>query len=121
MKFYIAKPIFHVHKAYGWLSSEYYKLCTNSKRYYPIFFFFYLFIFFSQQCPPCRSFTPKLVEFYEKLKGKLEIIFISSDKDESQFKEYLDKMPWVAVPYSSGNDMRGKLNELYEVEGSVIC
>ena len=71
-----------------------------------------------QQCPPCRGFTPKLAEFYEKMKGNFEIIFVSGDSSESQFEEYLGEMPWVAVPYNE-EDTRDKLNEIFEVQGKL--
>merc|ERR1711924_115969 len=53
-------------------------------------------------CPPCKGFTPKLAEWYESnLKAKgLEVVFVSSDRDESSFKEYFGEMPWLALPYS---------------------
>merc|ERR1711972_42008 len=51
-------------------------------------------------CPPCRGFTPKLAEYYkEGLKDKMEIIFVSSDRDEKSFKDYHNEMPWPALPY----------------------
>lgn len=57
--------------------------------------------FSAHWCPPCRGFTPKLAEFYKKYhKDKnFEIVFVSSDKDENQFKGYYDEMPWLALPY----------------------
>lgn len=44
------------------------------------------------RCPPCRAFTPRLVQTYKELKKRaggndLEFIFVSSDKDQSQFDE----------------------------------
>lgn len=61
--------------------------------------------FSAHWCPPCIGFTPKLVEFYHRFKdsdkaGRLEIVYVSSDKDEEQYKEYFNEMPWLAVPYS---------------------
>jgi len=77
-------------------------------------------IYFSAHwCPPCRRFTPELVSTYEKLKagGKaLEVVFVSGDREEAGFKEYLDSMPWLAIPYAD-EDRRSKLNEFFEVEG----
>ena len=29
-----------------------------------------------------------------------EVVFVSSDNDESSFDEYYAEMPWLAVPYS---------------------
>ena len=61
-------------------------------------------IYFSAEwCPPCKSFTPLLTDFYKKIKEsdlKLEIVFVSWDKDVNAFKEYFSHMPWLAMPYS---------------------
>ena len=61
--------------------------------------------FSAHWCPPCRGFTPKLAEFYKKFiksdkGGLLEIVFISSDRDEKSFTEYYNEMPWLALPFS---------------------
>ena len=62
-------------------------------------------IYFSAHwCPPCRQFTPKLAEFYNKINSngkKLEIIFCSSDNDEKSFNEYYNLMPWISIPFNS--------------------
>lgn len=56
--------------------------------------------FSAHWCPPCRGFTPKLAEYYKNgLKEKMEIIFVSSDRDEASFKEYHGEMPWPALPF----------------------
>ena len=60
--------------------------------------------FSAHWCPPCRGFTPKLTEWYTKLttgalKDKLEIVFVSSDRDEESFDKYFAEMPWLALPY----------------------
>ena len=61
-----------------------------------------LMIYFSASwCPPCRGFTPQLVEYYSHLsKDKAEILFVSMDKDEAAFQAYFHKMPWLALPFS---------------------
>merc|ERR1712056_129790 len=57
--------------------------------------------FSAHWCPPCRGFTPKLAEIYKNgLKDKMEIIFVSSDRDEKSFNEYYKEMPWLALPYA---------------------
>ena len=58
-------------------------------------------IYFSAHwCPPCRGFTPKLVEWYnEQASDKLEIVFVSSDRDQSSFDGYYGEMPWACVPF----------------------
>ena len=59
-------------------------------------------VYFSASwCPPCRKFTPELVKFYKKVakKSNLEIVFVSSDRDEKSMNAYLKKMPWYAIPF----------------------
>jgi len=46
----------------------------------------------------------------------MEIVFVSSDKGESEFKEYLGEMPWIALPYAN-RAAKEKLSELFEVQG----
>jgi len=62
-----------------------------------------LALYFSAHwCPPCRGFTPKFAEWYTKdLQAKgLEVVFVSSDRDEASFKEYFAEQPWLALDYS---------------------
>jgi len=75
--------------------------------------------FSAHWCPPCRGFTPKLVENYNKLKeaGKdFEIIFVSSDRDENAFNEYFGEMPWLALPFSKRKE-KSELSEMFGVQG----
>ncbi|MDB6132943.1 MAG: Thioredoxin [Verrucomicrobiales bacterium] len=65
---------------------------------------YYAFYFSAHWCPPCRAFTPKLVEFYNAQEGKkkdFEIIFVSSDHSEEEMEEYMkvDSMPWPVISY----------------------
>merc|ERR1712217_163727 len=56
--------------------------------------------FSAHWCPPCRGFTPKLAEFYKDgLKDKMEIVFVSSDRDQASFNKYFNEMPWLAMPF----------------------
>lgn len=78
----------------------------------------YIGLYFSAHwCPPCRSFTPSLVEAYKKhLKAKgLEIIFVSSDRDQASFAEYYGTMPWLAIP--NGDARKNKLSKAFGVSG----
>lgn len=54
-------------------------------------------------CTPCRRFTPLLRDFYnlwqEETKENIEVIFVSSDRDQNQFDEYSATMPWQALPF----------------------
>lgn len=67
-----------------------------------------LLYFSAHWCPPCRRFTPILTEFYtlandpEKV---LEIVFISSDRSEQEYKQYFEFMPWLSVPYNGTAQM----------------
>jgi len=77
-----------------------------------------LVYFSAHWCPPCRGFTPKLVEFHTKhaaAKG-FETVFVSSDKDQSAFDEYYGEMPWLALPFSN-RDAKGALSKRYKVKG----
>lgn len=60
-------------------------------------------VYFSAHwCPPCRAFTPHLAKKYETWKKAghpFEIIFVSSDRDQSSFDDYYKEMPWLTVPY----------------------
>uniref|UniRef100_A0A0E0GNZ2 protein-disulfide reductase n=1 Tax=Oryza nivara TaxID=4536 RepID=A0A0E0GNZ2_ORYNI len=75
--------------------------------------------FSASWCPPCRRFTPKLIEAYNELvsQGKsFEVVFVSGDSDQDAFNAYFAKMPWLAVPFSDSEAL-AKLNERYKVMG----
>jgi nucleoredoxin len=73
--------------------------------------------FSAHWCPPCRGFTPKLAEYYENgLKDKMEIIFVSSDRDSSQFDEYFAEMPWLALPFEKRQEKKA-LSDAFGVQG----
>merc|ERR1712178_148239 len=63
----------------------------------------YVLLYFSAHwCPPCRGFTPVLVEWYKEAKAAghdVEVIFVSSDQNEDQWKNYWNSMPWLSVKY----------------------
>uniref|UniRef100_A0A3Q3INA4 Thioredoxin-like fold domain-containing protein n=1 Tax=Monopterus albus TaxID=43700 RepID=A0A3Q3INA4_MONAL len=54
---------------------------------------------------PCKQFTGSLCEFYSRFKktsehkDKLEIVFISSDQDQKHWQDFLQEMPWPALPF----------------------
>ncbi len=76
-------------------------------------------IYFSAHwCPPCRAFTPKLVEFRDACaKDNFEIVFVSCDKDQKAMEGYMKetKMKWLAVPFDS--PLRDKLLDDFGVRG----
>ena len=58
------------------------------------------FYFSASWSASCKKFTPLLAETYHiwKKKGKsIEIVFVSSDKTDSDFSEYYNIMPWLAL------------------------
>jgi len=77
-------------------------------------------VYFSAHwCPPCRGFTPVLGKKYKALKEagkKVEIVFVSSDRDEAAFKEYYGEMPWLALPFSL-RDKKNALSSKFGVRG----
>lgn len=78
-------------------------------------------VYFSAHwCPPCRQFTPRLVEAYNAVKedgGGMEIVFVSSDRNEGAMFDYMDEvsMPWLALPFESRN--KDNLAKKYQVRG----
>ena len=65
----------------------------------------YFAVYYSASwCGPCKAFTPKLVEFYNRIKPanpNFELIFVSSDNSEPEMEAYMrtDKMPWPALNF----------------------
>jgi len=62
----------------------------------------YLALYFSAHwCPPCQRFTPELAKFYEANAKNLnlEIVFVSRDKNNAEFKKYFEHMPWLAISF----------------------
>jgi len=80
----------------------------SSKDYYAIYYS-------AHWCPPCRRFTPKLVEFYNEAIGhhdNIEVIFVSSDRSEKKMQEYMVEsgMRWLALDFDKkGNKSSEKL------------
>ena len=70
-------------------------------------------IYFSAHwCPPCRAFTPKLVDFRDKNAAEFEVVFVSFDKSQEEKDKYMAeaKMQWPTVPFKSesGNALAKK-------------
>ncbi|KAK3416833.1 hypothetical protein EUGRSUZ_H02588 [Eucalyptus grandis] len=77
-----------------------------------------LLYFSAHWCPPCRAFLPVLIESYEKIKAKdnaFEVIFLSSDKDQTAFDNYFAEMPWLALPF--GDERKKSLSRKFKVRG----
>lgn len=55
-------------------------------------------------CGSYRNVTRKLIDIYKEdqseLTDKFDVVFVSWDEDQESFDEYLQDMPWKALPYS---------------------
>lgn len=74
--------------------------------------------FSASWCLPCRKFTPILSTFYEDMieyYDDIEIIYISSDKNNNEFNEYWEEMTFSALPYID-RKKKEELTKLYEVK-----
>jgi nucleoredoxin len=62
-----------------------------------------LIYFSAHWCPPCRTFTPRLVDYYNKNRKpwNFALIFVSSDRSEAEMYDYMREtgMPWAAAKY----------------------
>eukprot|EP00048_Salpingoeca_helianthica_P023358 m.23852 g.23852 ORF g.23852 m.23852 type:complete len:4219 (+) comp8583_c1_seq1:2019-14675(+) len=76
--------------------------------------------FSAHWCPPCRAFTPRLIECYNALKARgltgFEVVFVSGDKSEAEFDEYYGLMPWLALPFAD-QAVRAGLSNMFQVKG----
>lgn len=74
--------------------------------------------FSASWCPPCKTFTPILVDFYNMNKDELEVVYISSDHDENSFNAYFGKMPWLAmVPVFEKSQTQKRLMNMFKIQG----
>ncbi len=64
-----------------------------------------LVYFSANWCPPCRAFTPRLVEYYRTHHGgtAFQLLFVSADESPGAMRGYMrgDAMPWWGVRYGS--------------------
>lgn len=69
---------------------------------------------------PCKQFNGSLCEFYSRFKktsehkDKLEIVFISSDQDQKHWQDFLQEMPWPALPFK---DRHKKVSRVVVIDG----
>jgi nucleoredoxin len=81
---------------------------------------YFAFYHSASWCPPCRVFTPKLVDFYKSFKPThpdFQLIFVNHDNSAEDMLNYMkaDAMPWPAVRYDAIDDSH--LNDLDPNEG----
>lgn len=80
------------------LLTSYYDEELNRKKIYGLYFS-------AHWCPPCRKFTPQLVDYYKRIEREhpeFEIVFISADKTADAMAGYMRDagMPWPAIEYA---------------------
>lgn len=66
-------------------------------------------------CPPCRKFTPLLANWYRTNGDRVEVVFLSCDRDALGFEGYFATHPWMAVGFGDGG--RERLIEAIRVSG----
>jgi thiol-disulfide isomerase/thioredoxin len=66
---------------------------------------YYAIYYSAKWCPPCHTFTPRLVKWYNKFKPShpsFELVFVSEDRSEAAMLAYMKEMsmPWPALRFS---------------------
>ena len=60
------------------------------------------------------------MDFYKTNKDDIEVIFVSSDRDEKSFSDYYQKMPWLALPpafmSNENRDRQAKLADMFKIQ-----
>ncbi|XP_011867069.1 PREDICTED: nucleoredoxin-like [Vollenhovia emeryi] len=76
-------------------------------------------VYFSAHwCPPCKAFTPQLVDTYQRIRERghdFEVIFVSSDRSEESYNAYTETMPWLRIPFNQ-EERRRKLAKAFDVQ-----
>lgn len=75
--------------------------------------------FSAHWCPPCRAFTPTLVDFRNKHADEdFEIVFVSFDNSEKERRNYIrsTKMKWLSVSGARSKDAQA-LASKFSVRG----
>lgn len=79
----------------------------------------YIGLYFSAGwCPPCRAFTPSLVEFRNRhAEEGFEIVFVSFDRSNADKQKYVRKaeMPWPSIIGAKRRDAQ-QLAEQFSVD-----
>jgi nucleoredoxin len=69
------------------------------------------YYFSAHWCPPCRKFTPQLVQYYNRVAAEhpeFEVVFYSFDKSAAEMEQYMreSNMPWPAIDYDKRNEKK---------------
>ena len=85
----------------------------------------YVGLFFSAEwCPPCKHMLQPLKNFYTDLnlqERTFEIILISSDHSEDEWRRHHNSMPWMSLPWrdARADELRSKF-EILGVPALII-
>ena len=74
--------------------------------------------FAARSSPPCRIFTPVLLNFYREVnmvEKRLEIIYVPRDKESDGFLAFMNQMPWLAIPFEDERILEFKRK--YNIKG----
>jgi len=75
-------------------------------------------VYFSAQwCPPCRAFTPRLVQFRNEHQEDFEVVFVSSDRSPADQKRYMKEYKMDFLTVAHGSDDATKLARHFGVRG----
>ena len=69
------------------------------------------------QCPPGQQLTPTLVATYHKLKETrqdFEFIYVSSDREEEEWKASLASMPWIS--FHHGDERTETIRKSFHID-----
>ena len=72
-------------------------------------------------CPPCSTFLPLLLEFYNEvnIENKIvEIIYVSRDKSKDEYEEETREFPWISLPFADHRIQ--KLLDVHEIKGIPV-
>ena len=76
-------------------------------------------LFFSADwCPPCKHMLQPLKNFYTDVnleERTFEIILVSSDRTQDEWKRHHSTMPWMSLPFDDARN--SKLREKFEICG----
>ncbi|MEM7145742.1 MAG: thioredoxin-like domain-containing protein [Verrucomicrobiota bacterium] len=88
---------------------------------------YFVFYFSASWCPPCRAYTPKLVDFYEDHHAKgdgasFEVILINEDNNQEEMLAYMREygMDWVAMNFEDRGTRGVPLNPQRSFPALVI-
>lgn len=71
----------------------------------------------------CQAFDPLLAEFYSEYgqSAKMEVVYMASDSTVSEFNNYFDSMPWVALPIDrEGGLTKARIAHSLKVKGVPV-